>query len=58
MIRINMEVIVMKNDKPYWKETIECYVFCCTLFFLFLAIVIISGQLTGTDWIGLFKQLI
>jgi len=48
----------MKNDKPYWKETIECYVFCFTLFLLFLGLVIISGQLTGTDWIGLFKQLI
>ncbi|MEN1968419.1 hypothetical protein WMZ97_10135 [Lentibacillus sp. N15] len=47
----------MKKDKAYWKEIIECYVFCFSLFLLFLAVMIISGQLTGTDWIGLFKQL-
>lgn len=48
---------VMKKDKTYLKESIECYVFCFSLTLLFSAVAIIAGQVTGADWFGLFKQL-
>ncbi|HLQ72012.1 MAG TPA: hypothetical protein VK142_09430 [Bacillota bacterium] len=48
----------MKNDKPYWKESLECYVFCFSSFALFTVVAIGLGELTGADWFGLFKQLI
>ncbi len=47
----------MKKDKPYWRETIECYVLCFASFALFLGVIIVSGQITGTNWIGLIKQM-
>lgn len=47
----------MNKDKPYWQETLECYAFCLSIFVLFLGVIVVSGQLTGTDWIGLFKNL-
>lgn len=45
------------NDKPYWKESLECYLSIFTFIFLFIGTVFLSGQLTGTDWISYFRQL-
>ena len=47
-----------KHDKPYWKETLECYVYIGLIMLLFLGIFMVSGQLTGTDWIGYMIKLI
>ncbi|GGB31004.1 hypothetical protein GCM10011409_05460 [Lentibacillus populi] len=46
----------MKNNKPYWKESLECYLFVFIFMLLFIGTFIVSGQLTGTDWIAFFKQ--
>ncbi|MEW9676147.1 hypothetical protein ABRT01_08205 [Lentibacillus sp. L22] len=45
----------MKKNKPYWKESLECYLFVTITMILFVAGIVVSGQLTGTDWIGLLK---
>lgn len=45
-----------KNDKPYWKESLECYLFIFIVMSLFIVTFIVSGQLTGTNWITYFKQ--
>nr|GGG74531.1 hypothetical protein GCM10011398_19030 [Virgibacillus oceani] len=44
-----------QNNKSYWKESLECYMYIGLFMFLFIGTFIISGQLTGTDWIGYFK---
>lgn len=46
-----------KNDKPYWKESLECYIIICLMMLLFLGVFVVSGELTGTDWIGYLKKL-
>lgn len=47
-----------KKDKPYWKEVLECYVYISLFMILFLGVLMASGQLTGTDWIGYMKELV
>lgn len=46
-----------RKDKPYWIESLACYLFIFAVIFLFLAVFIISGQLTGTNWLSYLKQL-
>ncbi len=46
-----------KKTKSYRKESLECYLYICLIMFLFLGILLVSGQLTGTDWIGYMGKL-
>ena len=39
----------MKN-KSYLKESIECFLVITVILTLFLGVIYISGELTGTDW--------
>ncbi|MGX4667841.1 hypothetical protein JNUCC74_01240 [Cerasibacillus sp. JNUCC 74] len=43
-------------DKPEWKESLECYLFIFIILLLFFGTIVMSGQLTGTDWISLFSK--
>ncbi|WP_157724832.1 hypothetical protein [Virgibacillus phasianinus] len=43
-----------QNDKPYWKESVECFLFIFIIMLLFIGTFIVSGQLTGTDWVSYF----
>ena len=46
-----------RNGKPYWKETLECYLVIFIIMFVFFGTFIVSGQLTGTDWAAYFWEL-
>lgn len=45
----------MRKEKSYRRESIECYIFCFVLLFLFLGIIGLAGQLAGSDLIGSLK---
>ncbi len=44
----------MQTDKPYWRETTECYLSIALYMAMFIGVFIVSGELTGTDWLSYF----
>lgn len=46
-----------ESNKPYWKESLECYLMIFIILFIFLGTIIISGKISGTDWIAYLRDL-
>lgn len=46
----------MKN-KSYLRESVECYVLVFALSILFFGGIILTGEATGHDWLGLLPDL-
>ncbi|CDO02602.1 ABC transporter permease [Oceanobacillus picturae] len=45
-----------QTDKPYWRETVDCFLSIAIYMTLFFSSFVIGGHLTGTDWLGYFDH--